>query len=313
MQILKLRWEPKAADYILRRDMKTWNSADGYALKAVFRMWEKTADKKYFDYCRHYMDSFINSDGTLKFENFDDTINAELLFKLYDKTKSRKYKTAARIIFNEVKKKNDFRILPFCAGYISRFSENKDFSKIIQKFLDVYKSSKDRKTGLIKSRGIASGLYTARFIEAIVSLADYLPYNYSEKKYLIAVLKNFMNSLMKYQADNGCWNIVIDKPQKQGNYCEAFSSMMILYGILRSRISCGENILRAYSGIIDEFIMLENDSFTIIKCCAPCSPLEDYNSYIISPVMSGRIDAAGAFLLMLCEYGRYKYAYARNT
>jgi unsaturated rhamnogalacturonyl hydrolase len=305
MQGIRLGWTAKTAEMLLKNQpslFDSWDCRNGYALKAMFRMWERTGDKQYFNYCKRYIDGYINTDGTVQFGNFEDTINAELLFKLYDKTKSEKYRKASAFIFERVKEKNDFRVLPFCAGYISRFSKIKNYDIVVKKFLTAYKFSKDKRTGLIKSNGIASGIYTARFIEALSSVIEYMPYNCYERKYLIGILKNLVDSVIKFQDKSGCWRLVIDKPERQGNYIESLSSIMILYAILRSRLGYREETMRAYNGIADEFIMLSETGFTIIKSCSPDRPLTNYNSYIASPILSGQINTMGAFLLMLTEY-----------
>ena len=78
----------------------TWDYVHGLNLLAFSRVYEKTGDKRYFEYLKGYYDTLIDDQGNIKTyvrEKFNiDMINAgKVLFFLYDQTGDQKYMLAA--------------------------------------------------------------------------------------------------------------------------------------------------------------------------------------------------------------------------
>lgn len=78
----------------------TWDYVHGLNLLGFARVYEKTGDKRYFDYLKGYYDELIDDQGniaTYKTEKFNiDMLNAgKVLFFLYDQTGDQKYMLAA--------------------------------------------------------------------------------------------------------------------------------------------------------------------------------------------------------------------------
>ena len=42
-----------------------WGYCNGLELQSILQVWEKTNDKKYFDYVKSYTDTIINKDGII--------------------------------------------------------------------------------------------------------------------------------------------------------------------------------------------------------------------------------------------------------
>lgn len=76
-----------------------WNYTHGLELDAFLDVWEKTGDKKYFDYVLSYADTMISDHAnivTYKLKNYNiDHVNpGKILFSIYKETKNPKYKMA---------------------------------------------------------------------------------------------------------------------------------------------------------------------------------------------------------------------------
>jgi len=74
-----------------------WDYCNGLELQAIYKVWEKTGNQKYFDYVKSYADTIINENGTItgyKPEDFSlDKLNSgKILFDLYAKSKEEKLK-----------------------------------------------------------------------------------------------------------------------------------------------------------------------------------------------------------------------------
>lgn len=80
-----------------------WNYIDGCMLTALLSMSEITGDKRYFDFAEHFVDSFVDEDGSIRTYNMDkfnlDDVNeGRVLFPLYEKTRKDSYKKAAAML-----------------------------------------------------------------------------------------------------------------------------------------------------------------------------------------------------------------------
>ncbi|MEZ0130967.1 glycoside hydrolase family 88 protein, partial [Flavobacterium sp. LBUM151] len=101
-----LKWSERTALTILNKYPKAWQ-IDGtekpkwdykmsLVLTAFEKLYQKTNDKKYFNYIKEYADEMIDSSGNikkydLKEYNIDYVNPGKLLFNLYDITKDNRY------------------------------------------------------------------------------------------------------------------------------------------------------------------------------------------------------------------------------
>ncbi|MFV0391017.1 MAG: glycoside hydrolase family 105 protein [Paludibacteraceae bacterium] len=84
-----------------------WNYTQGLELDAFLDVWEKTGEKKYFDYVLSYADTIISEDATIetyKLSNYNiDHVNpGKMLFRLYEGTKDSKYKMAMDTLVSQM-------------------------------------------------------------------------------------------------------------------------------------------------------------------------------------------------------------------
>lgn len=148
----------------------------GLGCLAMLKVWEKTGDKKYYDYVAKYADFMINNEGVV--HSFDhanqahniDMINAgKILFTMYKETKNEKYKKAMDILYNTMmthprtseggfwhKQRYPWQMWldglymgdPYLAQYAATFDNPKLMDDAVNQFMLVKKHMYDPKTGL---------------------------------------------------------------------------------------------------------------------------------------------------------------------
>ena len=151
-----------------------WDYCNGLELQAIYMVWKKTADPKYFNYVKSYTDTIIARDGSITGYkvgdyNIDKLNSGKMLFDLYAKTKEEKLKKAMDILRNQMKthprtseggfwhKKiytnqmwldGIYMGSPYLAEYGYRFGEKDLFDDVANQILTMAKHSYDPKTGL---------------------------------------------------------------------------------------------------------------------------------------------------------------------
>ena len=152
-----------------------WNYEIGVVLMGFERLWNFTGDKTYFDYTKHIIDHFINSDGTIRTYvleeyNSDFIPPGRQLLSLYNVYKDEKYKMAAQILRDQIswQPRNKvggfwhklkypsqmwldglYMVEPFYAQWAVINRQSNDFNDIINQFVLMEKYSRDSKTGLL--------------------------------------------------------------------------------------------------------------------------------------------------------------------
>lgn len=129
----------------------------------------------------------------------------------------------------------------------------------------------DKETGQSKHTWArAMGWYTMAMIEVL----DALPENYARRQEVIDVFRKAMAALVKCQdKKTGVWYDVLDVEDER-NYLESTASSMFAYCLLKG---CRKGYLdgsfrdagvKAYNGIIKEFIKVNADkTISLTKCC----------------------------------------------
>jgi unsaturated rhamnogalacturonyl hydrolase len=151
-----------------------WDYCNGLELQAIYQVWKKTADPKYFNYVKSYADTIINENGSItgyKQEDYSlDKLNSgKILFDLYAKSKEEKLKKAIDLLRNQVKNQprtSDggfwhkkiypnqmwldglYMASPFLAEYAYRFGDKELYDEVANQILTVAKHTFDSKTGL---------------------------------------------------------------------------------------------------------------------------------------------------------------------
>lgn len=151
-----------------------WNYCHGLELQSILQVWQKTGDKKYFDYAETYADSMINDKGEIKSYklseyNIDRVNTGKILFPLYKATQNEKYKKAMELLREQMKthpRTSDggfwhkkvypnqmwldglYMASPFLAEYAATFDEPALFDDVALQITTVAKHTYDAKTGL---------------------------------------------------------------------------------------------------------------------------------------------------------------------
>jgi len=175
----------------------------------------------------------------------------------------------------------------------------------------------DKETGLSQHCwGRAQGWYTM----ALIELLDALPEDYSRRGELIELLKKDFDAIIKWQDKSGVWYQVMDSPTREGNYKEATCSSMFAYSLLKAARKgyVGDEYrqagIKAYKGIIDNFIKVNEDkTISLTQCCAvaglgpgagPYVPADkvnlrrdgSYKYYLSEPIRDNDAKGVGPFI-----------------
>lgn len=179
-----LKWSDRMALSIMKRNPEVWNIDHipepkweykvGLVLKAYERLYESTKNETYYNYIKDFVDSMIDSTGTIKgyeLESYNiDLINpGKLLFNLYDKTQDEKYlialKTLRKQLDGQPRTKSGgfwhkkiypnqmwldglYMGEPFYAQYTVKFENGKNIEDIAHQFRLLHDHAFDKNTGL---------------------------------------------------------------------------------------------------------------------------------------------------------------------
>lgn len=131
----------------------------------------------------------------------------------------------------------------------------------------------DKSTGLSQHCwGRAQGWFTM----ALIELLDALPEDHPRRTEAIALLKKDLDAVVKWQdKESGVWYQVMDTPKGKGNYLEATCSSMFAYALLKAYrkgyvgAKYRDAGIKAYRGIIDNFVRINDDkTISLTSCCA---------------------------------------------
>ncbi len=151
------------ADY--QNAKSDWNYEDGCVLMGVALLYQVTGKEYYKNFIVHYMDRFINKDGSINYYykeqyNIDCINTGKILFFLYEETKEEKYRKAIEVLMDQLRshprtKCNNFwhkkiypnqiwldglyMAQPFYMEYETKFNHKKNYKDIISQFKNVRK------------------------------------------------------------------------------------------------------------------------------------------------------------------------------
>ncbi|HEY0408400.1 MAG TPA: glycoside hydrolase family 88 protein [Pyrinomonadaceae bacterium] len=255
-----------------------WNYEQGVLLKGIEGVWLNTGDGKYFQYIQRLTDRFINDDGTIRTYkpedyNIDNLLAGRNLLLLYKVTGQEKYRKAAALLREQLKRQprtSDggfwhkkiypsqmwldglYMGEPFYAEYAAAFHEPAAFDDIARQFILMELHSRDSKTGLLyhgwdeskqqrwadPSTGRSPNVWGRAmgwYAMALVDTLDYFPLEHPRRGELLAILKRLAVALEKYQEPkSGLWYQVLDKGGEKGNYLEASASSMFVYALAKA-------------------------------------------------------------------------------
>ena len=254
-----------------------WTYEQGVVLLGIAHIWKNTGDQRYFDYIRQTMDRYVAEDGTIRtyrLEEYNlDNINlGRMLLFLYGATKEQKYRKAADLLREQLRKHPRtseggfwhkqiypsqmwldglYMAEPFYAEYAATFHEDADFDDIAKQFILIERHTRDEKTGLLyhgwdesrKQRWADPttgrspnfwGRAMGWYAMALVDTLDYFPKAHPKRVELIAILRRLASAVKKYQDEKaGLWYQVLDKAGAKGNYFESSAAAMFVYALAK--------------------------------------------------------------------------------
>lgn len=180
-----LKWSERTALTILNTYPKAsqidgtkkpkWDYKMGLVLFAFEKLYQKTNDKKYFNYIKEYADELIDADGNItnyniKDYNIDSANPGKLLFNLLDETKDNRYKKVIEQLRHQIETQPRtasggfwhkqiypnqmwidglYMAEPFYTQYTVRYENGKSLDDIARQFELVQNHLVDQKTGLV--------------------------------------------------------------------------------------------------------------------------------------------------------------------
>ena len=252
-----------------------WNYIDGCMLTALMEMTSITGDERYAAFAEKVIDHFVQEDGnilTLKPEkaNLDDINEGRVLFELYKKTGTEKYRLAADRLMEQVKAQprtwegnfwhkaiypdqvwldGIYMAQPFYALYVKNFGDG-DFSDIVKQIGTVYLRMRSKEKGLYfhgydaskkafwadPETGCSQNFWLRSlgwFAVALADLADIIPEGESRDE-LTGIFKDLMEHMIEYaDPETGLYWQVPDQQGREGNYLEISGSAMMAYAMLK--------------------------------------------------------------------------------
>ncbi len=234
-----------------------------------------------------------------------------------------------------------FMGLPFYTASASFLNKNEEkvYDDAVMQITKTNARTFDEKTGLWrhawdethnmfwadKETGLSSHTWSRAqgwFAMALVEVLDALPEGYSKRQDVIDILKKVLENTVKYQQESGVWYDVMDQGDREGNYLEATASSMFAYCLLKSaRLGyVGEDMkeagIKAYKGIIQEFIKVNPDkTISLTKCCEVSglgpdnNPRRDgsFEYYISEPIRDNDGKGIGPFIWASLEMEKMGY------
>lgn len=229
---------------------------------------------------------------------------------------------------------------PFHAKYATTIIKDEQvrndiYNHIVKQFDLIEKYNKDKTTGLYfhgwdeskeqrwanKETGLSQHFWSRGmgwYSMALVDVLDYLPKEHEGYSRIIAYLNGLAEAIVKYQdAKTGTWYQVVDLPNREGNYIEATGTSMFTYTLAKG-VKKGylpnkylENADKAYQGILDNFISVEeNGIVNLNRCCAVAglggNPYRDgsFEYYIGEKIRSNDPKGTGPFIMASLELNK---------
>ena len=212
-----------------------WAYEFGLTLDGIAEVWKQTKDRKYFDYIKECMDTFVQEDGSIKGYkvdeyNIDHLNNGKILLTIYQETKEEKYKKALQLLRTQIDNHPRTRegvfwhkeIYPeqiwldglymgatFYAKYVNEFGNAGEFDDIAQQFVIAKNHLIDETTGLLyhayddarvqpwanKETGLSAHFWSRSMGWYLMALVDTLEQLPEDNKYKVEVLKIFNDSV----------------------------------------------------------------------------------------------------------------------
>lgn len=273
-------WAIKMADAVMtrydslvyyQRDVPKYEYDYAFLGGAIDKLGE--INLKYSEYMKAYIDYFVQDDGTIKGYklsdyNMDRVRPGNNMITLYERTGAEKYKIAIEKLIKQMKTQprtksggfwhklaypwqmwldGIYMSSPFMAYYAKVFNQPEWFDEVTFQIQEIYRETKDPKTGLVyhawdeskeqrwcnPETGQSKHFWsraTGWYMMALVDVLDYLPEDHPDRQAVIAILQDLSEALLKVRdPQTGLWYQVLDMGGREGNYLEASGTAMFIY------------------------------------------------------------------------------------
>jgi unsaturated rhamnogalacturonyl hydrolase len=220
-----------------------------------------------------------------------------------------------------------FMAEPFRAEYAAMFKRPGDFDDIAKQFLLMYDHMRDPKTGLLKhgwdvskqmpwadkETGLSPEVWARAlgwYCVALMDVLDWVPQGNPSRAKLLAVAKQLMPAVERYQDADGLWWQVMDKQAQKGNYPEASASAMFTYALAKGArkgylpASAATVARKGWAGIQKKFVTANQDGTVTLTGTVKVGGLGGkpyrsgtYDYYIGEKVVDNDAKGIGAYLM----------------
>ena len=286
--------------------------------------------------------------------NIDNVNAGKTLFELYKLTGKEKYKKAIETIYSQVKNQprteegnfwhkkiypnqvwldGMYMGQPFYMQYEVEYNDCKNCKDSYNQFLNVYDKMRDPKTGLYyhgydysrkafwcdKVTGLSRNFWLRAlgwYAMALIDTISVMPDNMAEEKAkLSSIYKEFIDSMLKYQSENGMWYQVVNLGGIPSNYLETSGSSIFAYAIMKSvrmgildesYFKYGE---KAFNGVCKKYLSEKDGELQLDGICLVAGLGPENNTrrdgtfgyYMSEPVVSNDAKGVGPLVLAYIE------------
>lgn len=286
--------------------------------------------------------------------NIDNVNAGKTLFELYKLTGKEKYKKAIETIYSQVKNQprteegnfwhkkiypnqvwldGMYMGQPFYMQYEVEYNDCKNCKDSFNQFLNVYNKMRDPKTGLYyhgydysrqafwcdKVTGLSRNFWLRAlgwYAMALIDTISVMPDNMAEEKAkLSSIYKELIDSMLKYQSENGMWYQVVNLGGIPSNYLETSGSSIFAYAIMKSvrmgildesYFKYGE---KAFNGVCEKYLSEKDGELQLDGIClvAGLGPEDNtrrdgtFGYYMSEPIVSNDAKGVGPLVLAYIE------------
>ena len=222
---------------------------------------------------------------------------------------------------------------PFYMQYEVEYNDCKNCRDSYNQFLNVYDKMRDPKTGLYyhgydysrkafwcdKVTGLSRNFWLRAlgwYAMALIDTISVMPDNMAEEKTkLSSIYKELIDSMLKYQSENGMWYQVVNLGGIPSNYLETSGSSIFAYAIMKSvrmgildesYFKYGE---KAFNGVCEKYLSEKDGELQLDGIClvAGLGPEDNtrrdgtFGYYMSEPVVSNDAKGVGPLVLAYIE------------
>jgi unsaturated rhamnogalacturonyl hydrolase len=304
----------------------------------------------FIDYFVHE-DGSIDSYSPTEY-NIDHVNAGKTLFDLYKLTGKEKYRKAIDTIYSQVKAQPRtnagnfwhkkiypnqvwldglYMGQPFYMQYEVEYNNCENCMDSFNQFINVYQLLRDPKTGLYyhaydeskemfwadKETGLSKNFWLRAlgwYSMALVDTLEIMPSTMAkEKKQLMDIYKELIDSMLKFQDPSGMWYQVVDKGNQEKNYLETSGSAIFAYSIMKSvrlgylpetYFAYGE---KAFNGVCEKYLSEKDGQLQLGGICLVAglggTDRRDgtYEYYMSEPIVQNEAKGVAPLILAYVE------------